>query len=171
MLCGGEPMPRELTEQLIPRACSVWNMYRPTETTVWSSLHHLTSSAGLIPIGRPIGNTQVYVLDRNMQPVPVGAIGELYIGGDGLARGYRNRSELNAEKFIPNPFDCAPDSRLYKTGDLARYRVDGNIECLWRIDNHVKISGLRIELGEIDSVLRGLTAIRDSWFSVRCERP
>ncbi len=171
ILCGGEAMPRELAEQLILRACSVWNMYGPTETTVWSSFHHVTSSAGLIPIGRPIGNTQMYVLDRNMHPVPVGVVGELYIGGDGLARGYRNRYDLNAEKFIPNPFDCEPGSRLYKTGDLARYRVDGNIECLWRIDNQVKIRGFRIELGEIESVLREHPAIRDACVIVREDRP
>jgi len=171
ILCGGEAMPRELAEQLIPRARSVWNMYGPTETTVWSSFHHVTSSAGLIPIGRPIGNTQMYVLDRNMQPVAVGVIGELYIGGDGLARGYRNRSELNAEKFIPNPFDCEPGSRLYKTGDLARYRMDGNIECLSRIDSQVKIRGFRIELGEIESVLREHPAIRDACVIVREDLP
>ncbi len=171
ILCGGEAMPRELAEQLIPRACSVWNMYGPTETTVWSSFHHVTSSAGLIPIGRPIGNTQMYVLDRNMQPVPVGVIGELYIGGDGLARGYRNRSDLNGEKFISNPFDCEPGSRLYKTGDLARYRADGNIECLSRIDNQVKIRGFRIELGEIESVLREHPAIRDACVIVREDLP
>jgi len=171
ILCGGEAMPRELAEQLIPRACSVWNMYGPTETTVWSSFYHVTSSAGLIPIGRPIGNTQMYVLDRNMQPVPVGVIGELYIGGDGLARGYRNSSDLNGEKFISNPFDCEPGSRLYKTGDLARYRADGNIECLSRIDNQVKIRGFRIELGEIESVLREHPAIRDACVIVREDLP
>jgi amino acid adenylation domain-containing protein len=171
ILCGGEAMPRELAEQLISRACSVWNMYGPTETTVWSSLHRVTSSAGLIPIGRPIGNTQMYLLDRNMQPVPVGVIGELYIGGDGLARGYRNRAELNAEKFIPNPFGCEPGARLYKTGDVARCRADGNIECLWRIDNQVKVRGFRIELGEIESVLREHPAIRDVCVIVREDRP
>ncbi len=171
ILCGGEAMPRELAEQLISRACSVWNMYGPTETTVWSSLHRVTSSAGLIPIGRPIGNTQMYLLDRNMQPVPVGVIGELYIGGDGLARGYRNRPELNAEKFIPNPFGCEPGARLYKTGDVARCRADGNIECLWRIDNQVKVRGFRIELGEIESVLREHPATRDVCVIVREDRP
>jgi amino acid adenylation domain-containing protein len=171
ILCGGEALSRELAEQLVPRAGSVWNMYGPTETTVWSSLHQVTSSAGLIPIGRPIANTQMYVLDRNMQPVPVGVIGELYIGGDGLARGYRNRSELTAEKFIPNPFDCQPGARLYKTGDAARYRADGNIECLWRLDHQVKVRGFRIELGEIESVLREHPAIRDVCVIVREDRP
>jgi len=171
ILSGGEAMSRELAEQLIPRAASVWNMYGPTETTVWSSLHQVTSSEALIPIGRPIANTQMYVLDRNMQPVPVGVIGELYIGGDGLARGYRNRSELTAEKFIPSPFDCEPGARLYKTGDMARYRADGNIECLWRIDNQVKVRGFRIELGEIESALREHPAIRDVCVIVHEYRP
>jgi acyl carrier protein len=113
----------------------------------------------------------MYLLDRNMQPVPVGVIGELYIGGDGLARGYRNRPELNAEKFIPNPFGCEPGARLYKTGDVARYRADGNIECLWRIDNQVKVRGFRIELGEIESVLREHPAIRDVCVIVREDCP
>ena len=171
IFCGGESMPRELSEQLIPRAGSVWNVYGPTETTVWSSLHQVTSSAGPISIGRPIGNTQMYVLDRNLQPVPVGVVGELYIGGDGLARGYRNRPDLTAEKFIPNPFDCQADARLYKTGDAARYRADGNIDCLWRLDHQVKVRGFRIELGEIESVLREHPAVRDVSVIVREDRP
>ena len=171
ILCGGETMSQELAEQLIPRAASVWNLYGPTETTVWSSLHEVTSSIGHIPIGRPISNTQMYVLDRNMQSVPVGVIGELYIGGDGLARGYRNRPELTAERFIPNPFDSQPGARLYKTGDMARHRADGSIECLWRMDNQVKIRGFRIELGEIESVLRQNPAVRDVCVIVREDRP
>lgn len=164
-------MSRELAEQLISRSGSVWNVYGPTETTVWSSLHQVTSSAGLISIGRPIGNTQMYVLDRNMQSVPVGVVGELYIGGDGLARGYRNRSDLTAEKFIPNPFDCEAGARLYKTGDAARYRADGNIDCLWRLDHQVKVRGFRIELDEIESVLREHPAVRDVLVIVREDRP
>ena len=171
ILCGGEAMPQELAEQLIPRAASVWNLYGPTETTVWSSLHEVTSSAEHIPIGRPINNTQMYVLDHNTQPVPVGVMGELYIGGDGLARGYRNRPELTAERFIPNPFDSQPGARLYKTGDIARHRGDGSVECLWRIDNQVKIRGFRIELGEIESVLRQNPAVRDVCVMVREDRP
>ena len=171
ILSGGEAMSRELAQQLILRAGSVWNMYGPTETTVWSSLHQVTSSEGLIPIGRPIANTQMYVLDRNMQPVPVGVIGELFIGGDGLARGYRNRSELTTEKFIPNPFDCKPGARLYRTGDMARYRADGTIECLWRLDDQVKVRGFRIELGEIESILREHPGIRDVCVVVRKDRP
>lgn len=171
ILCTGEAMSQELAGQLIPRAASVWNLYGPTETTLYSSLHEVTSSAGHIPIGRPISNTQMYVLDRNMQTVPVGVIGELYIGGDGLARGYRNRPELTAERFIPNPFDSEPGARLYRTGDMARYRADGSIECLWRLDNQVKVRGFRIELGEIESVLRQNPAVRDVCVMVREDRP
>ncbi|HKW35891.1 MAG TPA: amino acid adenylation domain-containing protein [Candidatus Acidoferrum sp.] len=167
ILCGGEAMPRELAEQLIGRARSVWNMYGPTETTVWSSVYQVTSCAGSIPIGRPIENTQIYVLDRNMYPVPVGVIGELYIGGDGLARGYLNSPKLNAEKFIPDPFHSQTGARLYKTGDLARYREDGNIECLRRVDNQVKIRGFRIELSEIESVLRKHPTVGDACVIVR----
>ena len=171
VLCGGEAMPREIAEQLIRRTSSVWNMYGPTETTVWSSLHQVTSTGGPIVIGRPIHNTQMYVLDRSLCPVPVGVIGELYIGGDGLARGYLNRPELNAEKFIPSPFSCEKDARMYKTGDLARYRPDGTIECLWRIDHQVKIRGFRIDLGEIESVLRGHSSVRDVCAIVREDSP
>ena len=167
ILCGGEALSRELAEQLFSRAGSVWNVYGPTETTVWSSVYQITSSACPISIGRPIGNTQMYVLDVNMQPMPVGVLGELYIGGDGLARGYRNRPELTAEKFVPNPFDCEPGARLYKTGDMARYGPDGNIDCLWRLDHQVKIRGFRIELGEIESVLRENRVVRDACVIVR----
>lgn len=171
ILCGGEAMPRELAEQLILKACSVWNMYGPTETTVWSSLHQVTSTAGPIVIGHPIHNTQMYLLDRSLCPVPVGVIGELYIGGDGLARGYLNRPELNAEKFIPNPFSCEEGARLYKTGDLARYRADGTFECLWRTDHQVKIRGFRIDLREIESVLRGHPSVRDACAIVHKDSP
>src|SRR5438046_2943325 len=104
-----------------------------------------------IPIGRPIGNTQVYILDRHLNAVPIGVSGELHIGGDGLARGYLNRPELTSEKFIPNPFSNEPASRIYKTGDLARYLPNGSVECLGRIDDQVKLRGFRIELGEIEA--------------------
>ncbi len=153
ILCGGEPLPPELAGELLQRGSSLWNMYGPTETTVWSTVFQVRSAAEPISIGTPIGNTQCYVLDSYRQPVPVGVTGELYIGGDGLARGYRNRVELTAEKFVQNPFNNNPGERLYRTGDLARYLPDGNIECLGRLDYQVKIRGFRIELGEIEAKL------------------
>lgn len=137
-------------------ACSrrFFNAYGPTETTVCATIAECTDAQTQPPIGCPIANTQVYILDRHLQPVPIGVPGELYIGGIGLARGYLNRPELSAEKFISHPFSNANSKRLYKTGDLACYRSDGNIEFLGRIDHQVKIRGFRIELGEIETVLR-----------------
>ncbi|TWH51491.1 non-ribosomal peptide synthetase, partial [Dulcicalothrix desertica] len=135
------------------------NAYGPTETTVEATIFNLSGfvlgdTESPIPIGRPIGNIQTYILDKYLQPVPIGVPGEIYIGGDGLARGYLNQPELTADKFIPNPFDNSKSKRLYRTGDLARYLSDGNIEYLGRIDNQVKVRGYRIELGEIESVLQ-----------------
>ena len=150
ILCGGEPLPPELARELLPRCAELWNMYGPTETTIWSTCTRIRSEKE-IHIGRPIDNTEIYILDRHFQPVPIGVTGELLIGGDGLARGYLNRPELTAEKFIPHPFKTG--ARLYRTGDLAKYRPDGNIVCLGRMDFQVKIRGYRIELGEIEAVL------------------
>ncbi|MEP0858568.1 amino acid adenylation domain-containing protein [Trichocoleus sp. DQ-U1] len=154
ILCGGEALPRQLAAQLLVRGDRLWNLYGPTETTIWSTIH-LVESSDAISIGHPIANTQVYILDRSLQPVPVGVTGELYIGGKGLSRGYLNRPELTAEKFIPNPFlDQSEKSEfLYKTGDLARYLPNGELEYLGRIDHQVKVRGFRIELGEIEAVL------------------
>ena len=126
ILCGGEALPQELAQQLLPKAASLWNLYGPTETTIWSSICQIEPDEEAISIGRPIANTQIYLLDQHLQPVPVGVPGELYIGGDGLARGYLNRPELTTERFIPHPFSDESDARLYKTGDLARYLPDGN---------------------------------------------
>ncbi|MEO0970364.1 MAG: amino acid adenylation domain-containing protein, partial [Cyanobacteria bacterium J06639_18] len=125
-----------------------FNAYGPTEATVCTTIAECHKITDKLPIGRPINNTQIYILDRYLQPVPIGVPGELYIGGDGLARGYLNRPEITNERFIPNPFDPSKSQRLYKTGDLARYRDDGNIEYIGRIDNQVKVRGFRIELGE-----------------------
>lgn len=161
MFCGGEALPRELANQLLEKGASLWNMYGPTETTVWSSVYQLQSKEGGVPVGPPIANTQIYLLDRNLQPVPIGVYGELYIGGDGLARGYLNRAELTAEKFVPNPFGEQSGARMYRTGDLARYLPDGTIEFLGRIDHQVKIRGFRIELGEIEATLGRHGAIDD----------
>jgi amino acid adenylation domain-containing protein len=153
ILCGGEAMSREIADQLLNRASSVWNMYGPTETTIWSAIQNVEPGVGAVFVGRPIDNTQIYILDSYFNPVPVGIPGELCIGGVGLARGYKNRPELVAQQFIPNPFSGDPGARLYRTGDLGRYLVDGNIEFLGRIDHQVKIRGFRIELGEIEMVL------------------
>ncbi len=150
---GGEALPRAVAEELRPRCASLWNVYGPTETTVWSSVLELEPGEGSPPIGGPMWNTTFYVLDANRQPVPIGVPGELYIGGDGLARGYLNRPELTAEKFVRNPFSDDPSSRLYRSGDLVRWREDGTLEFLGRVDLQVKLRGFRIELEEIEAVL------------------
>ncbi|MEC0129357.1 amino acid adenylation domain-containing protein, partial [Paenibacillus pabuli] len=151
ILCGGESWSRELASQLQARSKELWNMYGPTETTIWSAIHHVREQEGMIPIGRPIANTQMYVLDRRKEPVPVGVVGELYIGGEGVANGYWNRVELTEEKFVDNEF--TGDGKMYGTGDLARYNDQGILECLGRMDQQVKIRGYRIELSEIESQL------------------
>ena len=154
VLVGGEALPAELAHELVARCGEIWNMYGPTETTIWSSLYRVRGDEGrILPIGQPIANTTFYVLDDARQPVPVGSEGELYIGGEGLARGYFERPELTAEKFVPDPFSALPQARMYRTGDLARFREDGNVEYLGRLDHQVKIRGFRIELGEIEAVL------------------
>ncbi len=171
-LCGGEALPRELAEQLLPRCRELWNMYGPTETTIWSSVYRVQDlNWTSAPIGRPIGNTQMYVLDKNNHMVPLGVPGELHIGGDGLALGYWNRPELTSQKFIPDPFSKNPDARLYKTGDRCRYRADGTIEYLCRLDNQVKLRGFRIELGEIESLLAQHPSIQQAVMSVREDVP
>jgi acyl-CoA synthetase (AMP-forming)/AMP-acid ligase II/acyl carrier protein len=162
ILCGGEALPRDLATQLLKRGHSLWNMYGPTETTIWSAVNKLDDKEGPVLIGFPIANTQIYILDQHLQPVPVGVPGELHIGGDGLARGYLNRPELTAERFIPNPFNDMMGSRLYKTGDLAKYLPDGNIEVLGRLDFQVKVRGFRIELGDIESALEQHPAVKDA---------
>nr|VFK17518.1 MAG: HAD-superfamily phosphatase, subfamily IIIC/FkbH-like domain-containing protein/amino acid adenylation domain-containing protein [Candidatus Kentron sp. LPFa] len=151
-LCGGEALPGDLADSLSRNVSALWNMYGPTETTIWSLIKRIRSEEA-VTIGRPIANTRIYILDAGLHPLPIGIPGELHIGGAGLARGYLNRPELTAEKFIPNPFSDDPDSRLYKTGDLCRYLPDGNIEYLGRMDNQVKIRGFRMELGEIEAAL------------------
>lgn len=169
-VCTGEAMPPEVAAQLVPVVNRVWNLYGPTETTVWSTGYRVTDGKKAILIGRPVANTQCYILDRQGQPVPIGVTGELFIGGDGLARGYLNRPELTAEKFIADPFRGA-GARMYRTGDLARYRSDGNIECLGRIDHQVKIRGYRIELGEIEAALKTLTELGQVVVIVREDTP
>ncbi|MBW4678519.1 MAG: amino acid adenylation domain-containing protein [Microcoleus vaginatus WJT46-NPBG5] len=162
ILCGGEALPRKLANELLERGENVWNLYGPTETTIWSTIYQVEGNDQPVSIGNPIANTQLYILDKHLQPVPVGIQGELYIGGAGLVRGYLNRPDLTAEKFIANPFSQDSNSRLYKTGDLARYLLDGTIEYLGRIDNQVKIRGFRIELGEIEAKLLENPAVREA---------
>ncbi len=169
LVLGGEACEWSLVEKVRELApeCTILNHYGPTEATVGATTYllgqsHAASGSGLVPIGRPISNTQVYVLDQQLEPVPPGVSGELYIGGDGLARGYLNRAELTREKFILNPFSRDPELRLYRTGDMARYLPDGNIEYLGRIDHQVKIHGFRVELGEIESVLAEHPEIKQS---------
>jgi amino acid adenylation domain-containing protein len=161
ILCGGEALSRELANQLLDRGASLWNMYGPTESTIWSTVYPVDWSHKAVPVGRPIGNTRIYILDRYLHPVPIGVPGELCIGGAGVARGYINRPELTDEKFIPDAFSEEAGARIYKTGDLARYLPDGNIELLGRIDYQVKVRGYRIELGEIEAVLKEHPTVRD----------
>jgi hypothetical protein len=163
MISTGEPLTRDLAARLLPKGSCLWNLYGPTETTIWSTGCQITSADGPISIGRPIAKTQSYVLDASQQPVPIGVPGELYLGGDGLARCYLNRPELTAEKFVPNPFtDINGSARLYRTGDVARWRADGTLECLGRMDHQVKIRGFRIELGEVESVLSQHPGVRQA---------
>ncbi|MBZ5622001.1 MAG: amino acid adenylation domain-containing protein [Acidobacteriia bacterium] len=169
VLCGGEALPADLANELTRRSDSVWNLYGPTETTVWSSLGPVTEH-GPVTIGRPIQNTRFYVLDRRMRRVPVGAPGELYIGGEGLANGYLNRPELTNERFVANPFD-ADGGKLYRTGDEVRYRADGEIEYLGRLDFQVKVRGHRIELGEVESMAVQHLGVRQALAIVREDKP
>ncbi|HKS35992.1 MAG TPA: amino acid adenylation domain-containing protein [Verrucomicrobiae bacterium] len=169
---AGEPLSTSLVQQLyrLPRLKKVYDLYGPSESTTYSTFA-LRLPEGRATIGRPIGNTQVYILDRNLQPVPVGVPGELFIGGAGLARGYLNRPELTAERFIGNPFSGDPSARIYRTGDRARYLADGNIEFLGRQDYQVKVRGFRIELGEIEAALRQHASVSASVVIVRQDTP
>jgi amino acid adenylation domain-containing protein len=161
-LCGGEAFPPDLFKELYPKVGSVWNMYGPTETTVWSTCCRLTDTDTTISIGKPIANTCIYILDKFLNPVPVGLTGELYIGGQGVARCYLNRTELTDQRFIPDPFVSEPHAKMYATGDLARWLHNGTIECLGRIDAQVKIRGFRIELGEIENCISSYPGVRQS---------
>jgi amino acid adenylation domain-containing protein/FkbH-like protein len=168
-LCGGEALPADLAAQLIPRCGQLWNMYGPTETTIWSSLCRLESApAGIAPLGRPIANTTMYVLDSRLQPVPFGVRGDLYIGGHGVAQGYLNRPELTSESFLTDPF--VPGSSIYRTGDIARILANGELHYVGRSDFQVKVRGFRIELGEVETVLSGHPAVQACVAAVSAER-
>jgi glyine---[glycyl-carrier protein] ligase len=161
VLCGGEALPPMLAQQMLAHVPTVWNLYGPTETTIWSSIQRITQQQSRIVIGRAIANTQLHILDSGLNPTPVGVAGELYIAGDGLARGYLRRPDHSAERFIPNPFG-PPGARMYRTGDLARFLPDGTIDYLGRLDHQVKIRGFRIELGEIEATIAAHPAIREA---------
>ncbi|MDP6150862.1 MAG: LLM class flavin-dependent oxidoreductase [Gammaproteobacteria bacterium] len=174
ILIGGEALPVDLTNEVqeVTQA-SITNMYGPTETTIWSSTQVVNGEdqAGTVAIGKPIANTTMYVLDGQQQPVPVGIVGELYIGGDGVVRGYHDRPELTAERFVANPFDKEGNSRLYRTGDLVRFRDDGVLEFIGRVDHQVKVRGFRIELGEIEAALLDYPGIAEAVVIAREDIP
>jgi len=168
-LCGGEALPSDLAAKLLPRVGSLWNMYGPTETTVWSAARRVAheEEGTSIAVGGAIANTSLYVLDRRLEPVPVGVPGELCIGGEGLARGYLDAPDLTAERFVPDPF---AEGRMYRTGDLVRWLPDGRIEFLGRIDFQVKVRGFRIELGEIEAALAAHPSVRQAVAGLRGDR-
>ncbi len=174
VICSGEALPLELQNRFFARLnARLHNLYGPTEAAVDVTYWECRKDSGLktVPIGRPVANTQMYILDRGLQPVPVGIAGELYIGGVQVGRGYWNRPELTAEKFIPDPFSKNPEARLYKTGDSCRYLPDGNIEYLGRLDFQVKIRGNRIELGEIEALLGQHPAVHEAVVTAREDTP
>jgi amino acid adenylation domain-containing protein len=175
VICSGEALTYDLQQRFFERLeATLYNLYGPTEAAVdvthWQC-QPKRGPSGTVPIGRPVANTQLYILDRHGQPVPIGVAGELHIGGIQVARGYLNRPDLTAEKFVLDPFSNNPDARLYKTGDLARYRPDGNIEFLGRLDFQVKLRGFRIELGEIEAVLAQYPTVREAVVLVREDGP
>ncbi len=162
VICGGEALPLELASRVLPRASSLWNVYGPTETTVWSTIKQVKAADRIISIGHPIDNTFIYILDKYLRPLPPGVVGEIYIGGEGVAKGYLNRPELTVEKFIADPFAKRPGSNMYRTGDLGKFWDDGEIECLGRADAQVKIRGYRIETGEIEFQLANNTGVKEA---------
>lgn len=171
VLCGGEEMPADLARALVDTGGRAWNLYGPTETTIWSCAHRLEQAVpGRPPIGRPLANTQAYVVDGRGEPLPVGIPGELWLGGAGVARGYHGRAGLTAERFVPNPFS-GRGARLYRTGDRARWRADGTLEFLGRLDAQVKIRGFRIEPGEVEAAIRARPDIHDARVIVREDAP
>jgi len=170
-LCGGEPLPPSLAARLLGAGVELWNMYGPTETTVWSTLSRVTDARQRITIGRPIANTQVWVVDDRMNPCPIGVEGEICIGGTGVANGYFKRPELTADRFVDDPFSAAPGARLYRTGDLGRWGEDGQLHHLGRLDFQVKVRGYRIELGEIEARLEALAGVARTVVVAREDAP
>ena len=170
-LCGGEALPRDLAAALVDRVAEFWNMYGPTETTIWSTLCRITDPAQGISIGHAIANTRIYVLDPGGRPTPIGVAGELCIGGEGVARGYQNLPELTAEKFVIITLPDGRSERLYRTGDIVRLCGNGQLEFLGRRDHQVKIRGYRIELGEIEAVLATHDGVKECVAAVREDGP
>jgi acyl-CoA synthetase (AMP-forming)/AMP-acid ligase II len=166
-LCGGEALSRTLADGILRRVGELWNMYGPTETTVWSTLDRVGRDGEAISIGRPIGNTQVHILDLGGQPAPIGAVGEICIGGDGVANGYHRRPALTAERFVPDIEAGAAGRRVYRTGDRGRWAGDGKLYHLGRMDSQVKIRGFRIELNEIEAVFGAYAEVRQVVVVVR----
>ena len=172
LMLGGEALPHSLVSEVKEKLpAAVVNMYGPTETTIWSSTHRIERTDRPISIGRPIANTQLYILDRNLQPLPAGLAGELHIAGTGLAIGYLNHPDLTAQRFIPNQFGAEPGKRMYKTGDLTRYLEDGSLAFLGRIDQQVKLRGFRIELEEIEAALNEHEGVREAVVTLREDAP
>ncbi|MEO5590706.1 MAG: AMP-binding protein, partial [Gemmatimonadaceae bacterium] len=172
LLIGGEAFPQLLAERI--RAVTnarLMNMYGPTETTIWSTTHDVQADDESVPIGRPIANTHLYIVDANHRPVPVGVAGELLIGGAGVVRGYLDRPELTAERFVDVGIVDGPIERVYRTGDLARYRSDGTVEFVGRIDHQVKIRGFRIELGEIETAIARDPSVNEAVVVAREDTP
>jgi amino acid adenylation domain-containing protein/non-ribosomal peptide synthase protein (TIGR01720 family) len=163
--CGGESLPSDLAQSLLERGVLLWNLYGPTETTIWSTAHQVTDPAESACIGRPITNTHAWVMDEHMNPVPPGMVGQLYLGGEGVARGYVGRPGLTAERFVPDPFSAG--NRLYATGDSVRWDGGGTLRFLGRSDQQVKIRGFRIELEEIETALRSVPGIQDAAVTAR----
>ena len=170
-LSGGEPLPRDLADAVLARVGELWNLYGPTETTIWSTVERVERDGAAISIGRPIANTQVHVLDPAGELVPIGIAGEICIAGAGVATGYHARAALTAERFSPDRFSAQAGTRLYRTGDLGRWSADGKLYHLGRLDHQVKIRGFRIELGEIETALRGHRAVRQAVVAAREAQP
>ncbi|MBP6749572.1 MAG: amino acid adenylation domain-containing protein, partial [Xanthomonadaceae bacterium] len=171
LLCGGEAWHMDLGERLLADGAELWNMYGPTETTVWSMIERVVAGQSRIMLGRPIANTQIYILDAYQEPVPAGVAGELYIGGDGVTLGYYGREDLTSERFVADPYAGRSDARMYKTGDLVRRLPSGAIEFIGRNDFQVKIRGFRIELGEIESRLSACEGVREAVVLAREDVP
>jgi amino acid adenylation domain-containing protein len=170
-LCGGEALSRDLADRILACDVPLWNMYGPTETTIWSATSRVLPGTGPVTVGPPIDNTQFYVLDSNAQLVPMGVPGELFIGGDGVARGYYKRPDLTTERFLPDPFRDSRGARMYRTGDLVRRLPSGDLEFLGRLDGQIKLRGFRIELGEIETALAQHPSVKQAIVVVREDVP